>query len=74
MCVCVSPPPRLLIASGMIWTLYDWLNKVSSFYVAVVVGIVSRCGLSIDACCENQPNKHKLALYKLSIHFNNTLK
>ena len=34
--VCVSPPPRLLIASGMIWTLYDWLTKVSTFYVAVV--------------------------------------
>ena len=23
-CVCV--PPMLLIASGMIWTPYDWLN------------------------------------------------
>ena len=24
MSVCVCPPPRLLITSGMIWTPYDW--------------------------------------------------
>ena len=39
-----------------------------------VVSIVSRCGLSTDAHHENQPNQHKLALYKLSIHFNCRLK
>ena len=43
-------------------------------YVATVVGIVSKCGLSIDAHHENQPNKHKLALYKPLIHFNSSLK
>ena len=49
-CVCVSPPPRLLITSGVIWTPYDWLNKFYSIYMAAVVGIVSRCGLSTEAC------------------------
>ena len=43
MCVCVCPPPRLLISSGMIWTIYDWLNKFYSFYMATVVIIDSRC-------------------------------
>ena len=38
------------------------------------LAIVSRCGFSIDACRENQTNKHKLALQKLSIHFKNSLK
>ena len=72
--VCVSPPPRILITSGVIWTPYDWLNKFYSFYVAAVVGIVSRHGLSIDMCCENQPNKCKLQLFKPLIHFNSSLK
>ena len=69
---CVSAP-RQLITSGVIWTSYDWLNKLYSFYVAALVGIVSRHGLSIDAWFENQANKHKLALYKPSIHFNTSL-
>ena len=49
-CVYVSPPPRLLITSGVIWTPYDWLNKFYSIYMVAVVGIVSRCGLSTEAC------------------------
>ena len=54
-CVC---PEAIIITSGMIWTHYDWLNKFLSFYVAAVaVDIISRCGLSIDACHENQSNK-----------------
>ena len=72
--MCVCPPLRLLLISGLIWTSYNWLNKFYSFYVPAVVSIVSRHGLSIDACHENQPNKHKLALYKLLIHFNSNLK
>ena len=32
--------------------------------MAAVVGIVSRRGLTIEACHKNQPNKSKLALYK----------
>ena len=50
------------------------VNNLYSIYVAAVVSIISRRGLSIDARRENQPNKLKLALYKLSVHFNNTLK
>ena len=60
-CMCV-PNLKLLISSGTI-------NKFYSFYV---VSIIGRCGLCIDTCHENQPNEHKLALYKLSIHFNST--
>ena len=66
LCVCVSmcPPPRLVITSGVIWTPYDWLNKYYSFCMAAIVGIVSRCGLRIEARRRNQPNKSKLVLYK----------
>ena len=45
------------------------VKQVQYFYVATVVGIVDRCCLSIDAFWGNHFNKHKLALYKLSIHF-----
>ena len=79
-CVCVFVrvyvrlPLRLLITNGVIWTPYDWLHKFYSFYVAAIVGIISRCVISIDALCENQPNKHKLTLFKLLIHLNSSLK
>ena len=53
---------------------YDRLNKFYKFYVAAVIGIVSRYILSIDVHHENQPNMHKLAQYKSSIHFNSSLK
>ena len=43
--VCVCPPPRLLIISGVIWTPYDWLNKFYSCYMATVVVIVNGRGL-----------------------------
>ena len=71
LCVFVSLSPGLLLTSGMIWTPYDWLNNFYTVYVAAVVGIVRRCGLSTDINVhhENQPNKCKIALYKLSIHF-----
>ena len=46
-CVCVCPPSRLLITSGVILTLYDWLAKFYSCYVATVVGIVEGGGLGI---------------------------
>ena len=32
--------------------------------MAAIVGIGSRCGLRIEACCRNQLNKNKLVLYK----------
>ena len=49
-CVClrVCPTPRLLITSGIIWTLYDSLNKFYSCYMATVVVIVNGHGLGID--------------------------
>ena len=39
---------------------YDWLNKFYRFYMAIVVGIVSRQGLTVEGHCINQPNKCKL--------------
>ena len=56
--VCVCSPLRQLITSGMIWTLYDWLTNFYTFYVAAVVSIVSKCGLSFDVHDENQPNEN----------------
>ena len=47
--VCVSTPE----ASGMIWTQYDWLSKFYSLYMASVVDIVSKSGLTIKACHRN---------------------
>ena len=59
----------------MIWTLYDWLNKLYNFYMAAIIGILgSRRGLTIEACCSNQPNKSKLALYKSLLHSYSHLK
>ena len=50
------------------------VKQVLQLYVAAVVGIISRCGLSIDMHHGNQPNKSKLELYKPSIHFSSHLK
>ena len=41
----------------MIWTPYNWLNKFYSCYMATVVGIVGRHGLTIKLYLRNQPNK-----------------
>ena len=49
----VCLPLRLLITSGMILTLYDWLAKFYSCYMVTVVGIVDGCGLGIDICGGN---------------------
>ena len=48
-CLCVCPPPRLLITSGLTWLNIDfiWLTKFYSCYVATVVVIVDGCGLAI---------------------------
>ena len=49
--VCVCPPPRLLITSGVMWCDIDsrhWLNKFYSCYMATVVVIVNGRGLGID--------------------------
>ena len=58
----------------MIWTPYDWLNTLYSFYIAAVVSMVSGCGLSFDTCHRNLPNKSWLVLYKLSSCRNSHLK
>ena len=50
--VCVCLPPRLLITSGVMWRDMDpcdWLNKLCSFCMAAIVGIVSRLGLRNEA-------------------------
>ena len=53
MFVCL--PLRLIITSGVIFTLYDWLTKFYSCYMATVVGIVDGCDLGIDTRCETSP-------------------
>ena len=42
--------------------------------MVALVGIVSRCSLTIETCHKNQSNKSKLALYKALLHFYNHLK
>ena len=42
-------------------------------YTTAVVVITGRHDLSNEVCHRNQPNKSKLVLYKLSIHFNSSL-
>ena len=54
--------------------LYVWLNKSYSFYVAAVVSIFSRHGLTNDAHYGNQPNKGKLEPHMPSIYLNNCSK
>ena len=46
--------------------LYVILNQVNVWFleVALLVFIISRCGLSIDVYHRNQPNKSKLVLHK----------
>ena len=68
------PPEAQLIISGMIWTLYDWVSKFYSFYMAAIVDIVGRGGLTIEVHHGNQPSRSKLALCTLWIHFNRHLK
>ena len=67
-CVCVCLLPRLLITSGMIWTLYDWLNKFYSFYMAAVVIIHSGCVIETNPISINQ------SCISHYFHFNNRLK
>ena len=55
MWICMCSPPKLLIIGGMIWALYDWLNKFYSFYMAAIVDNISGRGPSIDVYHTNQP-------------------
>ena len=63
--MCMSLLLRILITCGVMWTLYDWLNKLYSFYIAVTVCIIGRHGLRNEADHRNQSNKINLALHKL---------
>ena len=72
-CMYVSTPEDINY-SGVIWTQYDWLNKFYNFYMTAIVSIISRCGLTIEACHSNQPNKSKLTLCKPLLHCNRHLK
>ena len=53
LCVYVCLPPRLIITSDIKFTLYDWLTKFYSCYMANVVGIVDGRGLDVDTCRGN---------------------
>ena len=47
--------PRLLMTSGVIWTLYDWLSKGYSLHniMAAEVSINSTSGLRIEVHCKS---------------------
>ena len=51
-CVCVSMPLRPQITSGMILTLYDWLNNFCYFsvrFMALAIDVIDRRGPRINA-------------------------
>ena len=63
-CVCVFIPEasnnylhEVARMMCMIWNPYIWLNIFYSFSMATIVGIISRCGITIEGCHRNQPNK-----------------
>ena len=62
------------MCTGVIWTSHDWLNKFYSLYMVAIVSIVSRHGVWIKARHRNQPNKSKIALYRLLLYCNSWLK
>ena len=59
-CMCVCVHPRLVV-----WyeSPYDWLNKFYSLYMATIVGIIGRRGLTTEVHHRKQSNKSKLVLY-----------
>ena len=71
-CVCVGLmvclPPRLSIASSMIWHDVDpvwFVKQVSHLLYGSCIGINSKRGVRIEMYHKNQPNKKKVVLYKL---------
>ena len=53
------------MTSGVMWhDMVSLVKQVLQFFMAAIVSIVSRRGLSIDAHHRHQPNKSKLVLYK----------
>ena len=59
MYACVYMLARLLMTSSTMWhdmwTPYDWLNEFYTFNMTIVVCIISRYGLRIEARHRNQP-------------------
>ena len=56
------------ITSGVIWTLYDWLNTVISAafqfrFMALAIDFIDRRGLSSEMCCQLLLKKPKVTLY-----------
>ena len=70
LCVCV-PILRLLIINGMTKTTSNWLDKFCSFYATLIVGVVSRRGLRIEAfveislICESRPSTVQAVIFTL---------
>ena len=65
-CVCLLLIMRLLISSGVMWHDINpilLVQQILQLLQTSVVSINSRCGLRIEVCCRNQPNRSKLALY-----------
>ena len=65
--MCISAL-MLVITKGVMWHNtgpYNWLNKFYSFCMVIIMCIVSRNGIRIEAYLTNQPNKGKIAMYKL---------
>ena len=57
----------------MIWSPEYYTSYTAIMYMAVVVSIVSRWGLNIDACHENKAYKSKLPLHNPWISSNSHL-
>ena len=61
-CVCVCPPPRLLITSGVMWRDMDLIRLVKQvlqllYCMATVVIIVNGHGLGIGTRRRHKPHK-----------------
>ena len=55
-CVFVSIP-RLTLASGMIWTPHDWVNKLYNFYIHyTIVDMVEELVLAADKWLQSISN------------------
>ena len=55
-CVCMHACVRLL-PPGYYSMMWHDMDPIKHFYMAAVVGIVSRRGLRVEACCRNHSNK-----------------
>ena len=53
--VCVSPPPRLLITSGVIWASYDWIHKFLHCYMATLAISINGVALALIHVVETSP-------------------